>query len=419
MKHIFTEMLQVEVKFTTTVEDFIAHVGPKITYCKQPLQNEFHVKSTELLFEQGFSDVEIYVQDWEDVPCFFPTNEKSTLPFDVFAASFYLLSRYEEYLPHVKDEHGRFPVEESLAFKHDFLKIPVVDIWVSRLRQALQRRFPETEFPKKETKVLSIIDVASAYAFKNKGVIRQVGGVLVDAFSLKIKRLIERFKVVFGLSKDPLLNFEMLSKWHERYQIPGIFFFLLADYSAFDKNISVNNKQFRELIKSVADFNIVSLMGSYQSENNLVVLKKERKRLLELVNRPVKRIRMRFNRINLPETYKTIVDADFNEDYTMGYAHHIGFRAGTCSKFKFYDLSLEMQTILRVNSPAVQDLAFLRYERKADIEKEILNMYQTVHSVNGKFITVFSNENFGIEHPFGTFLDIYKNVYLKICSEKG
>src|SRR5204863_517356 len=42
-------------------------------------------------------------------------------PFDIFAASFYLLSRYEEYLPHQKDIYGRYAHQNSLAFKENVL----------------------------------------------------------------------------------------------------------------------------------------------------------------------------------------------------------------------------------------------------------------------------------------------------------
>ena len=71
MRHVFTRLLGIEIKFTTTVEDFIKHKGPKITYTKQPLQNEFFVRSNDLLFEQGINQIAIHVADWEGVPCFF------------------------------------------------------------------------------------------------------------------------------------------------------------------------------------------------------------------------------------------------------------------------------------------------------------------------------------------------------------
>jgi hypothetical protein len=43
------------------------------------------------------------------------------LPFDPLAATFYLVSRYEEYLPFIPDEHGRFPAKQSFAFSNGFL----------------------------------------------------------------------------------------------------------------------------------------------------------------------------------------------------------------------------------------------------------------------------------------------------------
>lgn len=98
---LFERILGFEVAFTTTVEDFIKHCGPKLTYSKQPLQNEFFIRSNDLLFEQGINHIAVNVSDWEGVPCFFACGEASSILYDVFSARFFLLSRYEEYLPHV------------------------------------------------------------------------------------------------------------------------------------------------------------------------------------------------------------------------------------------------------------------------------------------------------------------------------
>src|SRR5690606_23062767 len=198
MKHIISRMLNVDIRITTKVEDFIAHNGPKITYTRQPLQNEFFIRSHELLFEQGISDVEIAINDWDGVACFFPTTESCALPFDIFAASFYLLSRYEEYVPHVMDEHGRYLVAVRLAYQHNFLEIPVVDIWVKRLKIALQRRFPELQFKTKEYQQTSIMDVAVAYAYRKKGIIRTIGATLIDVFKFRLSKILDRYLVLLG-----------------------------------------------------------------------------------------------------------------------------------------------------------------------------------------------------------------------------
>ncbi|TYA77973.1 DUF7033 domain-containing protein, partial [Seonamhaeicola marinus] len=113
--HVCTRVLGIDVDFTTTIEKFIAHDSLKMSYTKQQLGNEFFIKSHEIMFEQGLSDISINVHEWENTKCFFYTGEKSAIPFDIFSAAFYLLSRYEEYLPHVKDEYGRFTATQSLA----------------------------------------------------------------------------------------------------------------------------------------------------------------------------------------------------------------------------------------------------------------------------------------------------------------
>lgn len=417
MKHIFSRMLNVDMNITTKIEDFIAHKGPKITYTRQPLQNEFFIKSHELLFDQGISDVEIGMYDWDGVPCFFPTTENCVIPYDIFAASFYLLSRYEEYLPHVKDEHGRFPASESLAYQHDFLEIPVVDLWVKRLKTALQRRFPELEFKNTTYKQTSIMDVSVAFAYRKKGVIRTLGATIIDIFNFRLSKILDRFLVLLGFRKDPYDFFFRISQLHKQYQCEAVFFFLMADYSNYDKNISVINSSFKTLIKSVADYSIVSLMASYKGFDDITILKKERNRLINTINRPVKRVRQRFNRLNIPDTYRLMVDAGFNEDYTMGYTNEVGFRAGTCSPFYFYDISFEEQIPLLINSFCVQYTSLYKFKSVSKAEEKIRELSQNVQKVNGDFNVVFSNEILQLNER-NSWRDLYMK-YLKMNPNYG
>src|SRR5210317_515879 len=96
-KQICTRILGLDIDFTSKVEDFVAHDSIKMSYTNQQLGNEFFIKSHSILLEQGLSDIEINVLDWDNTKCFFYLGDKCALPFDIFAASFYLLSRYEEY----------------------------------------------------------------------------------------------------------------------------------------------------------------------------------------------------------------------------------------------------------------------------------------------------------------------------------
>ncbi len=395
MKQLFTRILGVEIGFTTTVEDFIKHTGPKITYTKQPLQNEFFIRSNDFLFEQGINDIQISMGSWDGVPCFFNTGERSNIPFDIFSASFYLLSRYEEYLPHVKDIHGRFPPKESLAYKHDFLRSPVVDLWAFKLLDALLLKFPDMVYAKRTYNYTSAIDVTTSHCFAYRGFVRGTAGFLLDLFTLKLWRVSKRMGVLLDPKRDPYDNFSELIDFHKKNKVNSMFFFQFADYSTYDKNVSPNSNHFKFLIKSIADYSAVSLAASYGSFSDIELLRKEKKRLSSVVNRSVNFSRMRYNRVDVPETYRNLVDAEFTDDYTMGYTHEIGFRAGTCTAFHFYDINLEIQQPIRVHPFAIHDYALVNGTGEAAILEEVGMLYGKVKQVNGTFITIFSNELLG------------------------
>jgi Family of unknown function (DUF7033) len=417
---IFKRILFIQIKFTTKIDDFVAHNGPKITYTKSPLGNEIFIRSHELLFEQGISDIDINVMTWDDVPCFFKTGNKSVIPFDIFAASFYLLSRYEEYLPHVKDAFERFPATESLAFKHGFLEDPVIDIWAFKLKKLLQEKFKVIEFGSRHFNAISTIDIDSAYAFKHKNVVRTVGGFLTDLFTLKFKSLWLRTMVIFNFRKDPFDQFTKLLNLQKTFDVPTIFFFLVGDYTTYDKNVSHNNLKFKSLVKSVADYAQVGLHPSFFTMKNEATLKKEKKRLEEILNTPVKQSRQHYLRVDLPDTYQKLIDLEIFEDHTMGYAQHCGFRAGTCTPFYFYDLDFEIQTPLKIYSFAVMDGTLKDYlflsNRKARLKIE--SLVQKVKAVEGTFISLFHNETISEMGRWEGWSKIYSDMLKRVSTKE-
>ena len=405
-KHIFVNLLGVQIKYTTEVADFVKHTGPKITYGKQPLQNEFFIQEAGLLSEQGINDVSIKVLDWEGTPCFFKNLDRSDVPFDLFSASFYLLSRYEEYLPHVKDDYGRFPAQDSLAFKQGFIHLPVVDIWAAKLLELLKNRFPELEYQDRKYKCSPIVDVTTSHKYANKGFLRGLGGLLLDIGSLQLKSVYVRLAVLFKIKKDPYNNFDELIEVQKKAAIKAVFFFQYATYSQFDKNISVNNNKFKSLIKSVADYSPVSLIISNSSIGNLELLNKEKKLLSAVIHRTVKYARLRYNRVEVPGTYRDLVTSEFTDDYSMGYTHVPGFRAGSCASFYFYDINQEVQQPIKIHPFAVHDYALLSCKNVPEMKRVLQSIYREIAAVKGRFYFVFSNELLG-----GARAEEWKEVY--------
>jgi len=409
-KHICTRIIGIPVIFTNKVEDFIAHKSLKMSYTNQPLASEFFIRSHKILFEQGLSDLDINVHNWDDTKGFFSTNEKSFLPYDIFAASFYLISRYEEYLPHVKDEYGRYVVTESMAYNSGFLKKPVVDIWAYKFKAALQDKFPDFNFPIRKYNIQPIIDVPISHNYKLKGIMRTIGGTVKDLFTFKFSHLYQRYAVLFGFIKDPYNTFSYIINKQKHHRNKFIVFFLIAEYSTYDKNININKREFQSLIKSVADYCKVGLKASFFAIEDELLLKKEKTIMESIINTDLKVTRFSHNKVKLPESYRRLIDLEISEDYSMGYLNNVGFRAGTCTPFLFYDLDYEIQTPLRICPFQVIDFALLKKASLLDKKQELLKIINEIKKVGGTFTPIFHNYTFSNDSRWKGFKELFNLI---------
>jgi hypothetical protein len=388
--------LSIKIGFTNEIEVFLAHKGPRASYGKQPLGNELFFQSHGLLTEQGIESVDINVREWEDTKCFFAVSEKSAVPFDVFAAAFYLLSRYEEYLPHVKDHFGRFSASESLGYKYHFLDSPVIDIWSYKLKALLQQEFPEILFPKRETTVHNLINAQAAFAFLNKGIFRSFIGFTTDLFKLRLKQFMLRTKVVLGLRRDPYDSYKWVVNVAKNSAMKLTVFFLLGEAVTFEESINTRKQKFKMLIKYVADYKEVGLLVSLTASTNTDLLKIEKRTLENIINRNIESSQNSNLLIGLPEMYRNLVSLEIEKDYTMVYENEAGFRAGTCTPFLFYDLDYEIITPLAIQPIACTTQGFLK-QSPMDTSIKINEMLTKVQGVHGTFSVLFSNKDFSVD----------------------
>ena len=296
-----------------------------------------------------------------------------------------------------------------MAYKNDFIQLPVVDIWANKLLAQLKDRFPELEYKNRKYRYSSLLDVTTSHCYAFRGLVRSLAGLILDLGTFKLKRVVQRIAVWLKIRKDPYDNFTTLMEYHKEFPCRSIFFFQFADYSTYDKNVSPDNNRFRYLIKSVADYSTVSLAASYSSFSDIELLKQEKKRLSEVIHRPVQLSRMRYNRADVPITYRNLVEAEFSDDYTMGYTHVIGFKAGTCTTFNFYDIHMEIQQPIKIHPFAVHDYALTNIKSKEEALSKIDAIYRKTQEANGEFTTVFSNELLGGTHKVD-WLDLYRTI---------
>ncbi|RYG05420.1 MAG: hypothetical protein EOO02_03855, partial [Chitinophagaceae bacterium] len=126
---IGNELSAEPLRIYTSEDEFKTADGFRINYSRSQFGNNvYNIGPAEILFENDIRHQDLTVFNFEDSKAFFRTT--GDFAFDIFAASFYLVSRYEEYLPHALDEYGRYSHKGSLAFREGFLDRPLVNIWL-------------------------------------------------------------------------------------------------------------------------------------------------------------------------------------------------------------------------------------------------------------------------------------------------
>jgi len=391
-RHLFNNLMLKEVKFTTKIEEFIAYNGPKFSYTSQALGNEFHIQSHPILFQQGIKQHEIKFGFWDKTPVFFEVSN-SDIPLDIFAAAFYLLSRYEEYLPHQLDKHERYAYKNSILIQHNMFNKPMLEIWVEAFKLALQKRFPDLTFEERRFYFEPLINVSMARLYQGKAFLRSLLGGFNDLIRLKLRSFILRNRVfVFG-KKDPYDTFDKFLKLKKKHKHPLTFFHLLTTYSLFDHNISKNEQFYQSQIKYLADYNDTGLLTSYYALDDEDTIEKEIKFLENIIHKPVEKVRAHFNRIKIPITYQIYNDLELKNDYSMGYNHKIGFRAGTSIPFRFYDIENETETNLLLHPVVISDI-MLKYQYHLKPKKALkilLEEGEIIRKYKGHFYPVFHN----------------------------
>ncbi len=408
-KHICTRILGVEVSFTTSIDVFISHQGPKISYGSLPLGNEMFFQSQGLLEQNGVEYQDITVKPWEETIGFFAASAKSTLPFDIFAASFYLLSRYEEYLPHVKDELGRYPSKESLAFKNQFLKYPVIDIWAQKLKAVFLASFPDMLFQEKEHRTHFFIQAEQPFKYRTRGFLRNLFSYSMDLLAGKFKALLNRTRVILGTRKDPYDWFKYLIKISRKSNYTLSFFFLLGESRDYLDGVTTYKNKFRSIIKYVADYTEVGLVLSVRAQKDVVQLKEEKWHLEEIILQNVKSAYNADHVVDLPHTYRALVEMEIEQDFTMCYSNKPGFRASTCTPFLFYDLDFEIKTPLIIAPIAGVSSAFTQFDQEKS-KKLLLGLMNEVKNVNGHFVLGLSNTCFGNDKDSTFWRSILKEI---------
>lgn len=419
---VFQDWLGLNCELTTRIEVYKRFKGGRINYSKKRLlEEEIFIPSSSILKESGIYSFELdNIGEYNKIPALFKSEIANTdIPFDVLATIFFHLSRYEEYLSFTPDKHNRFPASASWAYRNKCLHIPIVDLYLKRIKKQLLARFPFLVFPHQEFSTSITYDIDLAWAYANKSYKRNIGGFFRDLFQGSWQAIQTRSLVLLKKLTDPYQTFDYFDQLHQKYNIQPTYFFLLGDYGPFDKNTSPSNSEFQQLIQKTSEKYKIGIHPSYQSNLQEQQLKKEIQLLATITSKQIRKSRQHFLKLHLPTTYRRLLEQNITADYSMGYAGAVGFRAGTSRPFYWYDLEKERSTNLRIHPFQVMDVTLKEYlllsPEQAKIK--ISELVQAIQATDGVFCSLWHNSSFSFIENWEGWAAVYEHLLEEVSKK--
>ena len=415
---LFKERLHLNYTIVHTLAE--AQAATHVVAYGIPMPDAVSIPSEGLLGVNGITSQQPAIGDWQGIPTLYDCDADGySLPFDMFSAIFFLLTRYEEYEVYMPDKHGRYPATNSILYQQGWLQRPIVDEWVHALRNTLQDHY-KSILQAGTFIFLPTYDIDMAYAHLHKGARRIVGALIRALLRADVRQLSHRAKVLQKKEKDPYDSFRWLRQLHKQYGLSPLYFVLSARRtSTFDKNIHPQHPAMVRVIKNLCADGNIGIHPSYFA-NKGDTLRQEKMLLEQVAGKRTSLSRQHYIRAVLPETYHQLLYNHITQDYSMGYGTHLGFRAGTGSSFLWYDLENDVVTQLRIFPFCFMDTT-AHFEAKltpAAALERLHAMTRILQQTGSTLITVFHNFSLGTDDQWKGWRNGYEQFIAEVTHQQ-
>ena len=339
--------------------------------------------------------------DTDTLPALFVNNEDQitfegagNYPFDLVAATFIFLTRWEEWAFPVKDQFGRYLESESMAVKQGFHARPVLDEWALMLRPWLKRKNQQWS-PKFSNSSISIThDIDHLIYFKSwSRLIRGCLRGLCFQYSMKLALL----NIYQGLlsrinyRNDPCYKaITSLVLLHKSLGTNGTFFFMSADKSKYDDGYDINSPVVKNLIEKIkTNGHDVGWHPGFFAAENEALFKEEYIRFKKNCTDPIFGARHHFLRWQPGKSWNRMEDYGILFDSSLGYSQTYGFRCSTAHAFPAFDLVNNKELQLEVRPFALMDSYLLKHP--TEVKDIITTLLQRCKNVDGCFSLIVHN----------------------------
>lgn len=337
-------------------------------------------------------------------------NDFIVCGIDIIGSSYFMLSRWEEYVNPIRDEFDRFPAQASIAYKNGFLNRPIVNEYVellwsifSKLGLKQKRKLKKFNFM-----ITHDVDVLLTYPTRTK-LLKSFLADLIKRLNFKsaLKKMTYLINFNNSIEKDPINKFSYLMDISEKAKTKSYFFFMGGGTTIYDHYQTYNINFLFPLLQEISTRkHNIGFHPSFDTYNNSKLWRLEHKNLEEKVNSKIVTGRQHFLRFTTPQTWQIFEDNNFDADFSLGYPEEPGFRCGVCYEYSVFNFLTKKQLKLKEYPLIFMDNTLIGYQKKeqSEIFKKAKELINQVRKYNGNFVFLWHN------HLLSGYESLYENI---------
>lgn len=274
---------------------------------------------------------------------------------DIFASSFFMLTRWEETVEKLRDTYGRYPANKSTACKNNFLNRPIVNEYVEFLWNMLKKLGYNGKRKERFFDIKLTHDVDFVYnPYKN---------LMGDLIKRKKPSLF--LKKISHFMKTKLHNpFSFFMDLSEKNNTTSYFYLMSTDSGMrYDTDYYLNSKLFKNRLSEIKKRgHAVGFHPGYYTHEDPKTWRAEKDVLEHVLQAEVTEGRQHYLRMNMNKTLSIWEDNDMSTDLTLGYAQKEGFRCGTGDAFSVFDFTKRKKYRLKEQPLIIMDNTLQFYQ---------------------------------------------------------
>jgi hypothetical protein len=254
---------------------------------------------------------------------------------DLLVSFLFTLSRLEETLSAVRDEHSRFPASASIASRYSFLNRPILDEHGRAFQQVLFFLIPAWQPEKRALRLKLTHDIDDV------GIPFQVRASLGHALKRKRPSAASRDVLALLSSVLPaeLAQVETLADISKAHGMRSAFYWKVSSRGPRDSGYDPSSGKIKRVIDRLKQDGFeLGVHPGYDTFQDRSKLAAEVAALRKTLNRNQMGGRQHYLRWS-PETWLDWEACGLSYDSSLGFAEQFGFRAGTAYPFRPWSLS--------------------------------------------------------------------------------